>query len=280
MGLGTPTTTTEERAANLVSACKLPTFPSVALRLMQLISQDAVSYEQLGSLLRTDAALSATLLRAANSPLFGTLGEIRSIPIALLTLGMDRVGMLILNTAMWRMVPGGRGRQAMRPWWRHNLATALLAKRLSYRNMVDEYSYMCGLMHSIGQLVLFEAFPIQYGNVLGEAAERGSNLMELERENFGVEHCELGAALLRKWSIPAEMVDAAAHHHDPENCKSPITRLVNVGCSVANQFGFAVSLGPARPVEELPPLAQELLSDEKTRQEITEKVDAMEWTLN
>ncbi|MGD0580672.1 MAG: HDOD domain-containing protein, partial [Bryobacteraceae bacterium] len=227
MGLGTPVTTIDERVANLVAACKLPTFPSVAMRLMQLISQDAVSYEQLGSLLRTDAALSATLLRAANSPLFGTLGEIRSIPIALLTLGMDRVGMLILNTAMWRMVPGGRGRQSMRPWWRHNLATALLSKQLSFKNMVDEYSYMCGLMHSIGQLVLFEAFPLQYGNVLTAASERGCSLRELERENFGVEHCELGAGLLKKWSIPAEMVDAAAHHHDPENGKSPITRLVN-----------------------------------------------------
>jgi len=118
-------------------------------------------------------ALSASMLRAANSPLFGTLGEIRSIPIALLTLGMDRVGMLILNTAMWRLIQGGRGRQSMRPWWRHNLATALLSKHLSYKNMVDEYSYMCGLMHSIGQLVLFEAFPIQYGNVLTQAAEEG-----------------------------------------------------------------------------------------------------------
>ena len=265
--------------ANLVAASKLPTFPSVALRLMQLISQDAVSYEQLGSLLRTDAALSATLLRAANSPLFGTLGEIRSIPIALLTLGMDRVGMLILNTAMWRLVPG-RGRDSMRPWWRHNLATALISKHLSFKNMVDEYSYMCGLMHSIGQLVLHEAFPVQYGTVLAQAAERGCCLRDLERENFGVEHCELGAGLLKKWAIPAEMVDAAAHHHDPEHAKSPTTRLVSASCSIANQLGYAVTPSPAKPVEDLPPMAQELLADEKRRQEIAEKVEAMEWTLN
>jgi HD-like signal output (HDOD) protein len=181
---------------------------------------------------------------------------------------------------MWRMVPGGRGRQSMRPWWRHNLATALLAKHLSYKNMVDEYSYMCGLMHSIGQLVLFEAFPIQYGNVLTQAAEEGSNVLDLERESFGVEHCELGAALLKKWSIPGEMVDAAAHHHDPENGTSATTRLVSIGCSVANQIGFAVTPAQPQPVEDLPAQVQEILSDEKLRQEIAEKVDAMEWTLN
>jgi len=280
MGIATSLTTNEERVTNLVAGCKLPTFPSVALRLMQLISQDAVSYEQLGSLLRTDAALSATMLRAANSPLFGTLGEIRSIPIALLTLGMDRVGMLILNTAMWRMVPGGRGRQTMRPWWRHNLATALISKRLSYKNMVDEYSYMCGLTHSIGQLVLFEAFPIQYGQVLTQAAEQGLNVLDLERESFGVEHCELGAALLKKWAIPGEMVDAAAHHHDPDNSKSPITRLVSIGCSVATQIGFAVTPAQPKPLEGLPLEVQEILGNEKLRQEIAERVEAMEWTLN
>src|SRR3974377_379954 len=114
--------------------------------------------------------------------------------------------------------------------------------------MVGEYSYMCGLMHSIGQLVLFESFPVRYGTVLAQAAETGSSLRDLERENFGVEHCELGAGLLKKWAIPAEMVDSAAHHHDPENAKSPITRLVSVSCSVANHLGYSVAPGPAKPM--------------------------------
>jgi len=151
---------------------------------------------------------------------------------------------------------------------------------LSFKNMVDEYSYMCGLMHSIGQLVLYEAFPLQYGNVLAQAAERGCSLRELERENFGVEHCELGAGLLKKWAIPSEMVDAAAHHHDPDHAKSPTTRLVGISCTIANQLGYAVTPGPAKPLEDLPPVAQELLADEKRRQEIAEKVEAMERTLN
>jgi len=55
---------------------------------------------------------------------------------------------------------------------------------------------------------------------------------------------------------------------------------VNISCTVANHLGYSVTPGPVRPVEDLPPLVQELLGDEKTRQEIAEKVEAMEWTLN
>jgi len=78
----------------------------------------------------------------------------------------------------------------------------------------------------------------------------------------------------------SEMVDAAAHHHDPENATSATTRLVSIGCTIATQFGFAVTPAQPKPVEDLPLKVQELLSDEKLRQEIAEKVDAMEGTLN
>jgi hypothetical protein len=55
---------------------------------------------------------------------------------------------------------------------------------------------------------------------------------------------------------------------------------VSIGCSVATQIGFAVTPAQPQPVEDLPAQVQEILSDEKLRQEIAEKVDAMEWTLN
>ncbi len=269
-------TKTEEPVANLLAVAKLPPFPTVALRLMQLIAQDTISFVEVGDLLKTDATLSASVLRASNSPLFGARGEIKSIPLALVTLGLDRVSLLVLTTAMWRMVPGALSPQSIKPWWRHNLATALWCKQLAGHDMVDEYCYMCGLLHSIGQLALMSAFPSQYANVLLDTASHGGDLMQAERLHFGVDHCQLAAALLRKWNIPLAMVDAAAHHHDPENATHPFTNVVNASCCMANYLGFAVTPRLGRPMEELPPLVQELLNDEKLCVEITEKVQAME----
>lgn len=269
-------TNTEEPVANLLAVAKLPPFPTVALRLMKLIAQDTISFIQVGDLLKTDAGLSVAVLRASNSPLFGVRGEIKSIPLALVTLGLDRVSLLVLTTAMWHMVPGGLSPLAIKPWWRHNLATALLCKQLAGHDMVDEYCYMCGLLHSIGQLALMSAFPTQYANVLAETASCSSDLMQAERLHFGVDHCQLGAELLKKWNIPLEMVDAAAHHHDTDNANHPFTSVVNVSCCMANYLGFAVAPRVGGPIEELPPLVQELLNDEKLCVDITEKVQAME----
>lgn len=269
----------EEPVANLLAVAKLPPFPTVALRLLQLIAQDTISFVQVGDLLKTDATLSVAVLRASNSPLFGARSEIKSIPLALVTLGLDRVSLLILTTAMWRMVPGGISPQAIKPWWKHNLATALLCKDLAGEDMVDEYCYMCGLLHSIGQLALMSAFPTQYASLLTETSACGSSVMEAERLHFGVDHCQLGSALLKKWNIPLEMIDAAAHHHDPDQANHPFTAVVNASCSIANYLGFAVAPRLGGPIEDLPPLVQRLLNDEKLCVEITEKVQAMEGTV-
>lgn len=272
-------TKTEEPVANLLAVAKLPPFPSVALRLMQLIGKDTISFIQVGDLLKTDASLSVAVLRASNSPLFGARGEIKSIPLALVTLGLDRVSLLILTTVMWRLVPGGLSPDAIRPWWRHNLATALVCKQLAGQDMVDEYCYMCGLFHSIGQLALMSAFPTQYANLLTETAASGGDVLDAERAHFGVEHCQLGSALLKKWNIPLEMVDAAAHHHDPDKANHPFTTIVSASCSIANYLGFAVAPRLNGPIEALPPLAQRMLNDETFCVEITERVHAMEGTV-
>jgi HD-like signal output (HDOD) protein len=273
---GDSVNSTEATITNLVANSKLPTFPSIAVRIMQLISVDSISFVQVADLLKTDASLTAVVLRSANSPMDGSRGEIKSIPLALVTLGIDRVSLLILTTAIFRMVPGSLARHVVRPWWRHNLATALLCRQLTPDGMVDEYNYMCGLLHSIGQLALWEAFPTQYTAVLQAAAQRQVEAREAERTSFGVDHCVLGAALLKKWNIPAEMIDAAAHHHDPGNGSSPFTETVSVACEVANHLGMAIAPHPSAPAGTLSPRVRELLDDERLAVDLTARVDEIE----
>jgi HD-like signal output (HDOD) protein len=268
----------EEPCKNLLASSKLRPFPSVALRLMSLIQQEKISLTELGQVLETDAPLSVTVLRAANSPLFAHR-EIRSIPLALAVLGMDRVCLLTLTAAVLHTLPSSVRRDYIRAWWRHNLATALLAKHLSPLDMVAEYGYMCGLVHSVGQLVLFEAFPARYDKLLLERASTGAPLLAMERSFFGADHCELGAALLTKWNVPEEMVDTAAHYLDPEHAGTRSAGLVNVACMVADHMGFSVCPLVCDPMDALPAIAQNTLGDEKLRLEITERVEAIESSL-
>jgi HD-like signal output (HDOD) protein len=108
-----------------------------------------------------------------------------------------------------------------------------------------------------------------------ESAASGAKLLELERAAFGVDHCELSLSLLKKWNLPQEMVDAAAHHHD-SHAQSKSTGLVHIACLVADHLGFSMSPGSCGPAPDLPPLARQTLEDEPLRVEIFRKVESLE----
>jgi HD-like signal output (HDOD) protein len=274
-----PMPKTVPSCANLLAASKIRPFPSVALRLMTLLQKDTISLTEVGRVLETDAALSATVLRAANSPLFTARNEIKSIPLALAMLGMERVSLLTLTAAVLHTLPGSVNRDYTRAWWRHNLAAALLSKHLSPKNMVAEYCYMCGMLHSVGQLLLLEAFPARYDRLMEETATTGVKLLESERDAFGADHCELGAALLKKWNIPEEMVDAASHYCDPLHARCKSTAIVHTACVVADHLGFALKPQLCIAVEDLAKPAQETLKNDPLCLEITQKVEAIEHNL-
>src|ERR1039458_5160859 len=68
----------------------VPPFPAIAHRLLSLVSQEDVSAQQVGELIRLDTSFSAELLRFANSAMFGRRGEVTNLFQAILLLGLDR----------------------------------------------------------------------------------------------------------------------------------------------------------------------------------------------
>src|ERR1035438_7346207 len=148
---------------------EVPPFRPVAVKLLNLVSDTSQPLSRIVNLLRTDAVLTAEVLRLANSPLLGCRNEIKNILQALAFLGMERVNSLIVTTAMRGLVGPSSGKLA-RACWRHNLATAVLCERIGPTLRISqERSYMAGLINDIGRLALLGAFP-DYERALTEAA--------------------------------------------------------------------------------------------------------------
>jgi HD-like signal output (HDOD) protein len=271
---------TANPALKLIARAKLPPFPGVALQVMKMVSQDNLSLGKLSQVLETDTALTTEMLRAANSPLFGTRGDVRSVATAVSTLGVDRVSMLILTTAMWRMVPGGPARMMLRHWWRHNLATAFLCQHIAADGDCAEYSYMAGLMHTAGQLAFYSTFPAEYLAILEQAARQGVDSRESERQRFDIDHCELGQALLLEWRIPAAIADAAGHYLEPERGEFPLTLPVHFASQAADQIGCPAVNGAVRPLDTVRPFVADLLKDRKLMASVVEKVESLEGSLS
>jgi HD-like signal output (HDOD) protein len=270
----------ESPITTILQIAKLPAFPAVAVKLMQMLALEDVPFPAVAKLLATDASFSAEVLRAANSPLFGMRTEATSILQAMATLGLNRVNMLVVTTALWRSMPGHINRQLLRAWWRHNLATAFLAKHLEPNSSESgELTYMAGLMHSVGQLALLGAFPAEYPVVLTQAADGKGTVAECEIAKFGVDHCELGGTLMERWRVPAEIADAARYHHNPAEARFRSTPLVHASCCAAGYMGHAVFGKRTDGLEFLPDAARAIVENAELRATIDEKINAIESSL-
>ncbi len=207
----------------------LPSLPEVVNYLTRLLGDERADIETLSLRIGSDPAIVARLLAAANSVGSGLSTRIFSARQAFLVLGVDRVVSIILASALaYRYETRGPGFDA-RVLWRHSLGVATCARVLAERVGLDpELAFTCGLLHDIGQLLLFTASPVHYTEAL-ELRRRGDvSLCAAEKAVFGYDHAAAGKALAIAWNLPIEIAEAIAGHHEPDEVASEIGNLVHV----------------------------------------------------
>jgi putative nucleotidyltransferase with HDIG domain len=175
---------------------------------------------------------------------------VRNVRQALSILGLDRTRKLTVTLAA-AVYSGGALRAAeLRRCWRHTIATAVLADEVARRSgWFVESAYTAGMLHDIGRLGLLVAYPREYEATIRNAAERCLDLLDFERETFGIDHAEAGRWLAERWRLPEEFRVIAGRHHDA--CDGgPVTllRVVHVACRLADYFGYDVT----RPLQTQP----------------------------
>ncbi len=218
----------------------LPPFPPVAAALLRLLSQEGLSPRDVQDLIRSDAVLSAEVLRLANSPIFGHSYEIINILHAITMLGADRLKGLVLTVVMRKVVASQRRCPSLKVIWRHNLACALAAESLAAACWTDGgRAYTAGLLHDIGALALEAAYPEIRERLAEESRGDMADLLKLEREAFGLDHCEAGMHLILHWGLPEDVAMVAARHHERQAClSSELEEIVNFSCRCAALAGF------------------------------------------
>ncbi|HXG33032.1 MAG TPA: HDOD domain-containing protein [Bryobacteraceae bacterium] len=244
---------------DLPSLSKIPAFPPIVLRVLDLASNEEVDVRQLVELITADTALSAQLLRLANSPLFGMTARIDSVQHALVVLGLRRVHNLAMTAATSHYLRSALRIKELHRCWLHSLACALLNAELARLvSQPEDTAYTAGLLHDIGRLGLLVAHPEKYVELL-QQLDGGGDALELERQAFGLDHCEAGEILAQRWGLPVEIQQAARRHHEAPNEGAGSDLLLWVSCQMADTLGFwAVPNPNALPLErlrELLPLA-------------------------
>ncbi len=205
------------------------------------------------------------MLRLANSPLFAFTGQISSVQHAVVTLGSQQIQSLVMSVATANYSKAAFRSESLRKCWRHTVASAVVCREIARAaGMPPEEAYSLGLLHDIGRLGLLVAWPDDYNRILDESSRDGSSLLELERELFNMDHCEVGHLLAGQWKLPPQFLAVAGHHHDPQPESGELThlRIAHIGCRMADTLGYwaAKPAAPAEPDELLallPPAVRE-----------------------
>lgn len=195
---------------------RIPTLPAVALQVIRIAQEAEPDFRELASVIRSDPAIAARVMRVANSALLGLAKKPKSIDAAVPMLGIAMIRTLILGFTLAdtrRRHPAAK--QAYQRLWRNALTEASIAESLAELTpgIDPPHWFLAGLLQDVGQLAMLDCFPNDYTTLLS-AESTDAELIESERDTFGFDHIQLTTALLEHWGFEPDLIQATQHHHD------------------------------------------------------------------
>lgn len=193
---------------------ELTSLPQTLAEVLRVTREEDSSTQELAKVLLRDPAMTAKVLRIANSPYYGAGRTISTVTQAVVTLGMRTVTALTLSTSVYKLVGDWKTAIDRTRFWRHSLEVAI-GSRMIYEALgkkQSEEAFVAGLLHDIGILVLENSFPDKYKQIW-QRVQQGENLAELEEQLWGTNHARVGKFLLEQWHIPSPICEAVGMHH-------------------------------------------------------------------
>ncbi len=217
---------------------ELPALPKAACHIMAVIEDPKTTATRLEKALAMDQALTAKVLRIANSPFYGAVREIKTVSESIVRLGFVAIRNWTLVTAARSVFLAPGAGILYRKIWQQSVMSAMAGQLVAQAaGLKDPESvFIGGLMQNIGQLVLARSHPEVFQEILLESTSTGRPYHVLEREILGFDHGELGAYLIHEWNLSRDLEDAVRWHHrfeDPEACNSRIAAMIALGEEVA-----------------------------------------------
>jgi len=187
----------------------LPVLSPVAVKLVELASDECSSAQDLVKVIEKDPPLALRLVRLANSAFFNPRVPITSLTQAVMRIGFDRLRIMALSISLRETFPLGRvGPLDYEKFWKVSLYRAIISKSLApYCKSVDpEEAFVAGLIMEIGLLILFDIFIKGKMEDVSLNLEPLEDLLAWEREQFGVDHREVGICALTYWKFPKSII--------------------------------------------------------------------------
>lgn len=205
----------------------LDPLPLTVMRLTEVIAQAEPEVAAIVEVVSLDQALTAALLRRANSAMSGS-----RTPVATVREAVVRLGTGPLLSMAFAATVGNRMNAALPAYgmiegelWKNSVAASVTADVI--RTMANAYveaeASTAALLHDIGKVVICNHYGPQTMQMLIKAAETDHvSPLHVERTVFGADHAQIGGVVAGRWNLPETIVESVTCHHDLTTDQPPI----------------------------------------------------------
>lgn len=241
-------TATDWRAVNvdvLRRIESLPSLSSVVMEFLELSRREFFSARDFEVVIAKDQALVARLLKLANSGLYGKPRSIRTIPEAVVLIGLENMKKIVFTVStegLTRLRLKNYHYEPSRGYWMHSTAVGLIARllvdALPNKPLHGEEAFVAGLLHDVGKLIVDDFL---------EPLGKRDISREEESAAVGMDHAELAELILQQWHLPESIVAAVRDHHRAQG-----TRQIGSGALVlqlAQAIAHTWQIGRFEPID-------------------------------
>ncbi len=194
-----------------------PVLPVTVTRLMKVTKDPESSAQDVMEVILTDQSLCLTVLKIANSALFGRPKKVDSIKMAIAILGFNEVERIALAKALinsFSKLPR-QHKPLIDKYWEHSFVCGIMARVIARDLQTPpDIAFLGGLIHDIGKLIMLETFVDDYA-VDWMTKFSGEKICHDELQMFSFTHDIVGGQLLKKWIFPENLITAVKYHHHP-----------------------------------------------------------------
>jgi len=237
----------------LSSAEALGALPATVTRLANIVSNPEHEIREIVEVVSFDQALTATLLRRANSAALGARFQIKTVRDAALWLGSGSLLSLALatsvSTRMSQPIPAyGLAEGQL---WKQSVAASLAAEEIRVQAGVEvpAEAPTAALLHDFGKVVLAQHFGARVLNMLAQAAVADNvGLLAAEARVFGINHADIGGLVAQHWKLPHSIVEAIIHHHHAGEHRNAASATVSLAHAMVDDILAGIELDDDPPL--------------------------------
>lgn len=224
----------------------LDPLPVTVEKLIAALSDEDVSFKELGMVIEYDPAVAANILRVANSAFYAGRGRIQNPKDAVVRLGTATLLDIVLGNYLKELtVEAPLYSLSENELWMHAAVSSIAVREIKQQvngsAAVPQAATIAALVHDIGKLIMVRYLKADPEDILHVSRREKVTFVEAECCLFGFDHAEVGAAIARKWDFPEPITEAIERHHQyPLEQSSEILDAVVLANLVAKTLGIGL----------------------------------------